>query len=76
MRRAPVRSAAARCPGGYRPWDAFYEGDPLVVHGHWAQRGLHRGGAVLGLDSACAWGGPLTAWCAEEDRLVQVPARA
>jgi bis(5'-nucleosyl)-tetraphosphatase (symmetrical) len=63
------------CPPPARPWDELYSGARFVVHGHWAKRGVHRTARVLGLDSACAWGGPLTAWCAEEDRLVQVPAR-
>lgn len=69
----------ARDDGGCEPpslpWDAHYAGAPLVVHGHWAQRGLYRTERVLGLDSGCAWGGALTAWNAEEDRIVQVPAR-
>lgn len=74
--RVPWSGPAAECPGPARPWDTFYRGDRFVVHGHWAKRGLHRTERVLGLDSAAAWGGPLTAWCAEEDRLVQVPSRS
>lgn len=57
----------------YRPWDDFYGGDRLVVFGHWAQRGLVVGTRTRGLDTGCVYGGPLTAWIAEEDRLVQVP---
>ncbi len=63
------------CPPGYRPWDAFYNGETLVVHGHWAQRGAYRGTRTMGLDSGCVYGGRLTAWCQEEDRIVQIPAR-
>ncbi|TPV95845.1 MAG: hypothetical protein B7733_07910 [Myxococcales bacterium FL481] len=59
----------------YRPWDAYYHGPSLIVHGHWAWRGLHRTGNVLGLDSGCVYGKSLTAWCQDEDRLVQVPSR-
>ena len=66
----------AECPPPYRPWDAFYRGDAIVVHGHWARRGHYRRGRVLGLDSGCVYGGKLTAWCQDEDRIVQVPARA
>jgi bis(5'-nucleosyl)-tetraphosphatase (symmetrical) len=66
---------AEQCPDSAAPWDAHYRGTHFVVHGHWASRGIHRTPMVLGLDSGCAWGGALTAWCAEEDRLVQVPAR-
>ena len=63
------------CPEGYRPWDALYRGDTLVVHGHWAWRGHYRGPRSIGLDSACVYGGMLTAWCQQEDRVVQVPSR-
>lgn len=61
------------CPEGTRPWDAFYRGETLLVHGHWAARGAFRAGRVLGLDSGCVYGGRLTAWCPEEDRTVSVP---
>ncbi len=63
------------CAPPYFPWDSFYRGDAMVVHGHWAFRGHYRTGHVIGLDSGCVYGGPLTAWCHEEDRIVQVPAR-
>jgi bis(5'-nucleosyl)-tetraphosphatase (symmetrical) len=60
------------CPAPFRPWDAFYRGETLVVHGHWAMRGHYRGKLTMGLDSGCVYGGPLTAWCQQEDRVVQV----
>jgi bis(5'-nucleosyl)-tetraphosphatase (symmetrical) len=63
------------CPEGYEPWDRFYSGTVLVVHGHWARRGYYRGRRTLGLDSGCVYGGDLTAWCHEEDRIEQVPSR-
>jgi bis(5'-nucleosyl)-tetraphosphatase (symmetrical) len=67
----------------YRPWfehslACLGARTRRVVFGHWAQRGLVRDAArpgVLGLDTGCVWGGRLTAWIAEEDRLVSVPAR-
>lgn len=65
----------ARCPSGYRPWFAHYRGKTLVVHGHWATRGYYRRKRSMGLDSGCVYGGPLTAWCQDEDRIVQIPAR-
>jgi bis(5'-nucleosyl)-tetraphosphatase (symmetrical) len=64
------------CPPPFRAWDEFHRGATLVVHGHWATRGFYRGERSMGLDSGCVYGGPLSAWCQEEDRLVQVPARA
>lgn len=61
------------------PWDEWYRGRRTVVFGHWSQRGLvdrRRGQArMIGLDTGCVWGGRLTAWIAEEDRFVSVPAR-
>ena len=61
-------------PAPFRPWDEFYRGERLVVFGHWARRGLVLGKKVRGLDSGCVYGKELTAWIAEEDRIVQVPA--
>ena len=61
------------CRSPFRPWDAWWNGPQRVVHGHWAGRGHYREGFTLGLDSGCVYGGPLTAWCLEEDRIVQVP---
>jgi bis(5'-nucleosyl)-tetraphosphatase (symmetrical) len=63
------------CPPPYRPWDEFYSGETLIVHGHWAWRGYYRGERTLGLDSGCVYGGALTAWCQEEDRIVQIPVQ-
>jgi bis(5'-nucleosyl)-tetraphosphatase (symmetrical) len=62
-------------PPPYRAWDAFYSGEDLIVHGHWAMRGHYRGPRTMGLDSACVYGGHLTAWCLEDDRIESVPCR-
>ena len=56
----------------YRPWDDFYRGSKRVVFGHWARRGLVVRPHCIGLDTGCVYGGELTAWIAEEDRLVAV----
>ncbi|MCA8976407.1 MAG: metallophosphoesterase, partial [Planctomycetes bacterium] len=55
----------------FRPWDDFYRGRRRVVFGHWARRGLVRRPQCIGLDTGCVYGGKLSAWIAEEDRLVQ-----
>ena len=60
-------------PPPFEPWDRFYRGRRTVVFGHWARRGLVVAPRVRGLDSGCVYGGALTAWIAEEDRIVQVP---
>jgi len=57
----------------FAPWDEFYTGHKRVVFGHWARRGLVRTEKVIGLDTGCVYGRALTAWIAEEDRIVQVP---
>ena len=61
-------------PPPYRPWHEHYRGDKTVVFGHWARQGLFRGPRVIGLDSGCCYGKELSAWIAEEDRIVQIPA--
>jgi bis(5'-nucleosyl)-tetraphosphatase (symmetrical) len=62
-----------------QPWYEYYDpanhGNRKVVFGHWAAQGLLIRPHVIGLDSGCVWGGKLTAWIAEEDRIVQVPAQ-
>lgn len=57
----------------YRPWDDLYSGPRRVVFGHWARRGLDVREHAIALDSGCVYGNPLSAWIAEEDRIVQVP---
>ena len=67
-------------PAGSEAWDelrALTPGDKSwIVHGHWARRGhyINPHARVIGLDSGCVYGGPLTAYCVEEERVVQVAA--
>ena len=65
-------------PPPYRAWHAFWPPNAAerrsVVYGHWARAGLLVRPQLRGLDSGCVWGGKLSAWIAEEDRIVQVPA--
>jgi bis(5'-nucleosyl)-tetraphosphatase (symmetrical) len=60
------------------PWHAFFKPENIagrsVVFGHWAAQGLWLKPHLRGLDSGCVWGKKLTAWIAEEDRVLQVPA--
>lgn len=73
--RARFTGRPADAPAPYRPWDEFYTGEDLIVHGHWAMRGYYRGPRTIGLDSACVYGGRLTAWSIDEDRIESVPCR-
>lgn len=54
-------------------WWTRVRDDRLVVHGHHAREGLrdHRP-HVVGLDTGCVKGGPLTAYHLEDDAIVQV----
>jgi len=65
-------------PPPFRPWHDYWPIDAsekrTVVYGHWARAGLVVKPQVRGLDSGCVWGGKLSAWIAEEDRIVQVQA--
>jgi 3',5'-cyclic AMP phosphodiesterase CpdA len=61
-------------PPPFAPWDVLYRGRRTVVFGHWARRGLVVTPRVRGLDTGCVYGGKLSAWIAEEDRIVQVQA--
>lgn len=57
-------------------WWHGYRRKRLVLHGHDARRGLvDRRPWTLGLDTGCVYGGALTGYLLEEDRLLQVPAR-
>jgi hypothetical protein len=62
----------------FQPWHSFFDRtrvlERTVVFGHWAAQGLFVPEGYRGLDSGCVWGGALSAWIAEEDRIVQVPA--
>ena len=51
-----------------------------MIFGHDAQRGsirVERDGKplIIGLDTGCVYGGALTGYLVEEDRLLQVPAK-
>ncbi len=63
----------------FRPWHEFYDparhGNRMVVFGHWAAQGLLVRDKLRGLDTGCVWGGKLSAWIAEEDRILQVDAQ-
>ena len=63
------------------PWFALAERMPLaetVVFGHWSTLGQVKWPAfrVIGLDTGCVWGGPLTAYCLETGEVRSVPGLA
>jgi hypothetical protein len=56
-------------------WGTKWRGPQLVVFGHHATAGLQRHSHAIGLDSGCVYGGKLSAYVLQEDRIVSVPAR-
>ena len=56
-------------------WWQLYRGEDLIIYGHDAKRKVqdHRP-RTLGLDSGCVYGGELTGYLLEEDRLLSVPS--
>jgi bis(5'-nucleosyl)-tetraphosphatase (symmetrical) len=63
-------------PAGYFPWfearDREYE-EITIVSGHWAALGLHLQAGFIALDTACVWGGKLTAIRLEDRQIFQEP---
>lgn len=53
--------------GSERRWD-----DHTVIFGHWSALGIHKVGQVCALDSACVWGGKLSAMRLEDEAIFQV----
>ncbi len=56
-------------------WAERWGGPPFVVYGHTPRPTIHKLKWSLCLDTACAYGGALTAYILPERRLVQVKAR-
>jgi hypothetical protein len=57
------------------PWYDIYEGEKVILFGHWPAGHPRRGPSALGLDTGCVYGYELTAFILEENQLVSVPAR-
>lgn len=74
----PYAGPPDSAPDGCRPWFALphrRSHDALVFFGHWAALGLYHSPGAIGLDSGCAWGGPLSALRLEDRRLFQARHR-
>lgn len=57
------------------PWYEAYEGDKIVLFGHWPAARPRRGPRALGLDTGCVYGYELTACVVETGELFNVAAR-
>jgi diadenosine tetraphosphatase ApaH/serine/threonine PP2A family protein phosphatase len=56
------------------PWYEVYEGEKVVLFGHWPSSEPRRGPRAIGLDTGCVYGYNLTAYIIEEDRFNITPA--
>jgi serine/threonine protein phosphatase 1 len=57
------------------PWADLWNGPPFVVYGHTPRPEVYKLKWSVGIDTACAMGGQLTAYILPEKRFVQVKAR-
>ncbi len=57
------------------PWYDVYDGEKVVLFGHWPASDPRRGRMALGLDTGCVYGHQLTAYTIETGELNSVSAR-
>jgi predicted phosphodiesterase len=63
----------SECPNG-TPWSDLWQGPPFVVYGHTPVQEVYRSPWALGIDTACVYGGHLTAYVLPSKVIVQVKA--
>lgn len=66
-------SKRSQAPNG-TPWSVHWKGPPFVVYGHTPRPEVHRQPAAIGIDTACVYGGHLTACILPDCEIVQVKA--
>jgi hypothetical protein len=57
------------------PWYDVYDGEKVVLFGHWPAPEPRRGKSAIGLDTGCVYGNQLTAYVIETDEFLSVKAR-
>ena len=57
------------------PWYHVYNGEKIVLFGHWPAEEPRRGPKAIGLDTGCVYGHTLTAYIIETDEFVSVKAK-
>ena len=57
------------------PWYHVYQGEKVVLFGHWPAPEPRRGPKAIGLDTGCVYGYNLTAYVIETDEFSSVPAK-
>jgi diadenosine tetraphosphatase ApaH/serine/threonine PP2A family protein phosphatase len=56
------------------PWYEVYDGEKVVLFGHWPSSEPRRGPRAIGLDTGCVYGYNLTAYIIEEDKFITTHA--
>ncbi len=56
------------------PWYEVYDGEKVVLFGHWPAPEPRRGPRAIGLDTGCVYGYNLTAYIIEENRFITTAA--
>jgi bis(5'-nucleosyl)-tetraphosphatase (symmetrical) len=71
-----TKEGAGAAPAGHHAWfdvpGRASAGSPIVF-GHWSTLGLVQRPDLLGIDTGCVWGGPLTAVRLSDRKILQVP---
>lgn len=57
------------------PWYEVYNGDKVVMFGHWPAAEPRRSKHAIGLDTGCVYGNCLTGYVLETDEFLSVPAK-
>lgn len=56
-------------------WVNLWKKKPFVIYGHIPRRKVYRTKKTIGIDTGCVYGGNLSAYILEEDRIVRVAAK-
>jgi hypothetical protein len=56
------------------PWYEVYDGEKVVLFGHWPSAEPRRAKRAIGLDTGCVYGNRLTAYVVESGDFLSVPA--
>ena len=57
------------------PWYEVYQGEKIVLFGHWPASQPRRAQRAIGLDTGCVYGGRLTGYIVETEEFIAVPAK-
>ncbi len=57
------------------PWFEVYQGEKILLFGHWPSPQPRRAPRAIGLDTGCVYGNCLTAYVLETGEMLQVPAK-